>query len=57
MGTEMGQLIYEEETYVIRGVVFDVYRDMGCGFLEPVYQECLEMEYVISSVSVRALRG
>ena len=41
----MTRLIYEEETYAIRGAVFEVYREMGCGFLEPVYQECLELEF------------
>jgi len=37
-------LIYEEETFSIRGAAFEVYREMGCGFLEAVYQECLEKE-------------
>lgn len=37
-------LICEKETYAIRGAVFEVYKEMGCGFLEAVYQECLEME-------------
>ncbi len=37
-------LIYEDETYAIKGAVFEVYKTMGCGFLEPVYQECLEKE-------------
>ena len=37
-------LIFEKETYALRGAVFEVYREMGCGFLEPVYQECLEKE-------------
>jgi GxxExxY protein len=23
---------------------FEVYNEKGCGFLEPVYQECLELE-------------
>src|SRR5271165_3969144 len=41
----MGQLVYAEETFAIRGAVFEVYRIMGCGFLEPVYQECLEKEF------------
>ena len=40
----MSQLKFEEETFVIRGAVFEVYRTMGCGFLEAVYQECLEKE-------------
>ena len=36
--------IYENESYLIRGAIFEVYREMGCGFLETVYQECLEKE-------------
>ena len=27
------------------GGCFSVYKDKGCGFLEPVYQECLEIEF------------
>ena len=41
----MGKLILEEETYRILGACFEVYKDKGCGFLEAVYQECLEMEF------------
>ena len=37
-------LYFENETYAIRGAVFEVYREMGCGFQEAVYQECLELE-------------
>jgi GxxExxY protein len=37
-------LIYADESFAIQGAIFDVYREMGCGFLEAVYQECLEME-------------
>lgn len=40
----MGRLLLEDECYAIRGCIFEVYREMGCGFLEPVYQECLERE-------------
>ena len=40
----MADLKYEEESYRIRGAIFEVYREMGCGFLEAVYQECLERE-------------
>ncbi|ADU66651.1 GxxExxY protein [Desulfurispirillum indicum] len=40
----MNDLLLEEESYAIRGAVFEVYREMGCGFLETVYQECLETE-------------
>ena len=36
--------MYERESYEIRGAIFEVYREKGCGFLEPVYQECLGKE-------------
>ena len=39
-----GKILYKEEVFAIQGAIFDVYREMGCGFLEPVYQECLERE-------------
>jgi GxxExxY protein len=38
-------LIYKEEVYAIMGGCFAVYKDKGCGFLEPVYQECMEIEF------------
>ncbi len=38
-------MLYEELTYNIQGACFEVYRTMGCGFLEGVYQECLEIEF------------
>ena len=37
-------LIYEQESYALRGAIFEVYKDKGNGFLEGVYQECLEIE-------------
>jgi GxxExxY protein len=39
-----GEIWHREECYQIQGAVFEVYREMGCGFLEAVYQECLEKE-------------
>ncbi|WAR43073.1 GxxExxY protein [Methylomonas rapida] len=38
-------IFYQEESYRIQGAVFEVYREMGCGFLEAVYQECLAQEF------------
>lgn len=38
------ELLFKEESYLLRGVVFEVYKEMGCGFLEAVYQECMEKE-------------
>ena len=40
----MAELIHEHESYQIMGVGFEVYKAIGRGFLEPVYQECLEIE-------------
>ena len=37
-------LIFEKETYAIRGAVYEVYNELGSGFLEAVYQESLEKE-------------
>ena len=42
---ENRELIYKAESYAIIGACFAVYRDKGCGFLEPVYHECLEIEF------------
>lgn len=39
------ELVYKEESYAILGACFEVYKSMGCGFLEAVYQECLEIEF------------
>ena len=38
-------LIYKDECYKIIGTCFEVYKAMGCGFLESVYHECLEIEF------------
>jgi GxxExxY protein len=46
----MSELLYEKETYAIRGAVFEVYSEMGSGFLEPVYQECLEKEFTSRAI-------
>lgn len=42
--------LYEKESYKIRGAIFEVYREMGCGFLEVVYQECLEKELQLKRI-------
>ena len=44
------ELLLEEESYLIRGAIFEVYREMGCGFLEAVYQECLEKELQLRNI-------
>jgi GxxExxY protein len=32
------------------GACFEVYKDKGCGFLEAVYQECLEIQFVLQNI-------
>jgi len=51
----MSKLILEKETYDILGACFEVYKDKGCGFLEAVYQECLEIEFELRRVPAKAL--
>jgi GxxExxY protein len=46
----MTELIYKKESYAIIGACFEVYNDKGCGFLEPVYQECLAIEFEYQGV-------
>ena len=41
----MSGIIYREESYRVLGACFEVYREKGCGFLEAVFQECLEIEF------------
>ena len=40
----MSNIIHKLESYEIMGACFEVYKEKGSGFLESVYQECLEME-------------
>ena len=41
----MTEIIYKKESYAIIGACFEVYNEKGCGFLEPVYHECLAIEF------------
>ena len=38
-------LIYPKESYDITGCLMDVHRELGCGFLEAVYQVALAIEF------------
>ena len=46
----MAEIMFKEESYQIIGACFEVYKDKGQGFLEAVYQECLELELQLQNI-------
>lgn len=46
----MSKIIYKEESYKIIGACFEVYKEKGSGFSEPVYHECLKMEFGLQKI-------
>ncbi|WP_430418532.1 GxxExxY protein [Phenylobacterium sp.] len=49
-------LLLADEVFRIQGAVFEVYRAKGAGFLEAVYQECLEIEFEFRGIPLLAQR-
>ncbi len=43
-------LLYKDEVYKIVGAAFEVYNELGNGFLEAVYQEALEIELNLQKI-------
>ena len=44
------EIVYKDESYLIVGACFEVYNEKGCGFLEGVYQECLEIDLGLQGI-------
>lgn len=41
----MSELLFKDEVYAIVGAMFEVYKTLGTGYLEAVYQEALAVEF------------
>lgn len=50
-------LLLEDETHAVLGACFEVYREKGCGFIEDVFQECLEIEFGLREIPFVAQPG
>lgn len=46
----MNKIIYKEESYAIRGAIIEVSKELGCGYLERVYQDALEVELRLRNI-------
>jgi len=46
----MTELLLKDEVYAIVGAAIEVHRQLGHGFLEPVYQEALEIELEVRGI-------
>ena len=46
----MSGLIYKDESYKIIGACMEVHNELGCGFLEAIYQEALAIEFSIQNI-------
>ncbi|MBE6331902.1 MAG: GxxExxY protein [Bacteroidales bacterium] len=43
-------MLYAKEVYDINGALFEVFKNLGPGLLEKVYQEALEIEFQIRNI-------
>jgi GxxExxY protein len=53
----MSELLFKDEVYKIVGAAIEVHRELGSGFLEPVYQEAMQIELASQTVPTEAQKA
>lgn len=53
----MSELLFKDEVYKIVGAAIEVHRELGPGFLEPVYQEAMAIELASCSIPFEAQKA
>ena len=53
----MTELLLKEEVFKIVGAAIEVHRELGSGFLEPVYQEAMVIELASASIPFEAQKA
>ena len=51
---QYGKILFKEECFKLQGAIFEVYRELGCGFLESAYQESLERELNFQNIPFKS---
>jgi len=54
MDANTRELIFKDEVYQIVGAAMEVSNQLGCGFLEAVYQEALAAEFTLRGIPFQA---
>ncbi len=52
MELDIESLMYEEESYNIRGAIFEVYSILGSGYLEEVYQTLINNAFYLIEINL-----